>query len=130
MRPHPRNVGARIPPRTLAAGLRGPRGPFLLVIPLALRSLPRILLVDANRTAEAFVFAFLEAPAARLHLLLAVSDMALAPLVIELIAPWHLPTTVLTCLGRSRIPGLLRSEVPLLAALALAHMESPLRVDT
>src|SRR5262249_23979380 len=124
MRPHPRNVGARIPPRTLAAGLRGPRGPFLLVIPLALRSLPRILLA-ANRPAEAFVFAFLEAPAARLPLLLAVSDMALAPQVIELIAPWHLPTTVLTCLGRSRIPGLLRREVPLLAALALAHMESP-----
>src|SRR5215470_14630050 len=117
------------PPRRLAAGLRGPRGPFLLVIPLALRSLPPFILIDANRTSEPFVFAFLEAPAARLDLLLTVSNVALAPLVIELIAARHLSTTVLPCLGRSRIPGLLR-EVPLLAALALAHMESPLRVNT
>src|SRR5215468_3579394 len=110
------------PPRKLAAGPRRTRGPFLLVIPLALRSLPSFILIDANRTSEAFVFAFLEAPAARLDLLLAVSDVALAPLVIQLIAPRHLPTTVLACLGRPRIPGLLR-EVPLLAALALAHIE-------
>src|SRR5215831_9202431 len=104
MRPHPRNVGARIPRLELAARLRGPRGPFLLVIPLALRSLPLLVLVEANRTSEAFVFAFLEPPAARLWLRLAVSDVALAPLVIELIAPRYLLTTALTCLGRSRIP--------------------------
>ena len=107
-------------PRKLAAGLLGARGPFLLVIPLALRSLPLITLIDANRTSEAFVFSFLEAPAARLYLLLAMSGVALAPLVIELIAPRQLPAPVLSCLGRSRIPGFLR-DVPLLAALALAH---------
>jgi hypothetical protein len=123
-------MGALVfPPRKLAAGFRGPRGPFLLVIPLALGSLPLITLIDAYRTSEAFVFAFLEPPAARLWLRLAVSDVALAPLVIELIAPRYLLTTALTCLGRSRIPGLLR-EVPLLAALALAHIGSPLRVNT
>jgi len=100
----------------------------LFVVPFAPVGRALVAFVDPNRASEPFVFPFLEPPVARFRLRLAVPDMPLAALIVELIPSRRLFAAVLTFLGWLLTPGLL-CEVPLLVGLVLPHVESPLRVS-
>src|SRR5215813_553650 len=127
MRPLPRKRALVFPDRDLAARLRGPRAPLLLVVPFPLIFLP-IGLVDPHRAAKPFVLLLIETPAVLARLCFSMPDVLLPSLIVELISPRLLPTAVIAFLGRSWTTGFL-FEVPLLRFLALAHVESPLRVS-
>src|SRR5215813_4906071 len=127
MRPLPRKRALVFPDRDLAARLRGPRAPLLLVVPFPLIFLP-IGLVDPHRAAKPFVLLLIETPAVLARLCFSMPDVLLPSLIVELISPRLLPTAVIAFLGWSRTTGFL-FEIPLLRILALAHVESPLRVS-
>src|SRR5215831_21229958 len=127
MRPPPRRRTLVFRDLELAAGLRGPRAPLLLVVPFPLIFLP-IGLVDPHRAAKPFVLLLVEKPAVLACLCFSMPDALLPSLIVELISLRLLPTALIAFLGRSRTTGFL-FEVPLLRILALAHVESPLRVS-